>query len=111
MITKIAASTGKVHVTFSMPAEILARSIHVVGDFNNWSTTANPLRRDTHAWTISIELDSGRSYEYRYLVDGKWFNDWQADDYKPNEHGGDNSVVITVPYYNIMSYEYPMYTA
>lgn len=95
MITKIPATSGKVQVTFSMPAEIWARTFHVVGDFNNWSTTATPLRRSDTSWSVSVVLDAGRSYEYRYLVDGKWFNDWNADDYKPNEHGGDNSVVIT----------------
>jgi 1,4-alpha-glucan branching enzyme len=72
---------------------------HVVGDFNDWSTTATPLNLSEEGWCVSLELDAGRSYQYRYLVDGKWFNDWKADGYEPNEHGGDNSVVVTVPHY------------
>ncbi len=95
MITKIPGTSGKVRVTFSMPAEIWAKTFHVVGDFNNWSTTDTPLQRSRDGWNVSIELEVGRVYEYRYLVDGKWFNDWNADGYKPNEHGGDNSVVVT----------------
>jgi 1,4-alpha-glucan branching enzyme len=96
MITKTPARSGKVQVTFWMPAGIWANTFHVVGDFNNWSTTATPLQRCEKGWSVSVELEPGRAYQYRYLVDGKWFNDWNADDYQPNEHGGDNSVVLTV---------------
>lgn len=99
MVTKIPANPGKMRVTFSMPAEIWAKAFYVVGDFNNWNTTATPLQKSGSAWSVSLELDAGRTYEYRYLVDGKWFNDWHADDYKPNEHGGDNSVVVTSVYH------------
>ncbi len=97
MIKKLPAHPGKMQVTFSMPATIGASAFHVVGDFNNWDPTATPLERDDSTWSVSLELDMGRSYHYRYLVDGKWFNDWHADDYEPNEHGGDNSVVVAAP--------------
>jgi len=101
MITKVPASSGKVRVTFSMPAEIWAKTFHVVGDFNNWNPTATPLQRSEKGWSVSLELEPGRSYHYRYLVDGKWFNDWNADEYMPNEHGGDNSVVVTGPLFEL----------
>jgi hypothetical protein len=43
-----------------------------------------------------LELEAGKAYQYRYLVNGTdWYNDWRADHYVPNEYGGDNSVVIT----------------
>jgi 1,4-alpha-glucan branching enzyme len=99
MVTKVPSKPGKVAVTFSMPASIGAKMFHVVGDFNDWSTTATPLNLSEEGWCVSLELDAGRSYQYRYLVDGRWFNDWKADGYEPNEHGGDNSVVVTVPHY------------
>jgi hypothetical protein len=43
---------------------------------------------------LVIELPAGRTYQYRYLVDGdRWENDWQADAYAPNDYGGDDSVI------------------
>ena len=73
-----------------------ARQVSVIGDFNNWNTSATPLRLDDSGWHASVDLDADRAYHYRYLIDGsEWHNDWQADCYEPNEYGGDNSVVIT----------------
>lgn len=96
MVIKETGSSNKVRVTFSMPAGIWADTIHLVGDFNGWSKTATPLRLGEHNWSVSLELDAGRSYQYRYLVNGTdWYNDWRADRYEPNELGGDNSVVVT----------------
>jgi hypothetical protein len=91
MITKQAINKEKVRVTFSMPASIWADTIYLVGDFNQWSKTSIPLVLDDNGWHASVELESGRTYQYRYLVN----NDWRADHYAPNEFGGDNSVVDT----------------
>lgn len=96
MIKKEVCYPGKVRVTFSMPAGIWAETIHLVGDFNNWSNTSTPLRLGDEGWSVSLELDIGNSYQYRYLINGTdWYNDWRADRYVPNEYGGDNSVVVT----------------
>jgi hypothetical protein len=44
----------------------------------------------------TLELEAGREYQYRYLLNGnEWHNDWHADRYVSNAYGGDNSVVIT----------------
>ena len=83
-------------VTFSIPVPLKAETITVVGDFNGWSHTATPLRKNLDGWSITMELPTGKQYEYRYLADGEtWLNDWAADLYLPNELGGDNSVVRT----------------
>lgn len=96
MITKLPCRCGKVKVTFAMPAALWADSIYVVGDFNGWDERATPLRQTESGWMVSLELESGRAYQYRYLLNGtEWHNDWQADGYEPNRFGGDNSVVIT----------------
>ena len=35
---------------------------------------------------------------FRYVLDGElWENDWAADDYLPNSHGADDSVVDDDP--------------
>ena len=88
---------GKVLVTFELPAEVWASQVHLVGDFNRWNPTTHPLRQRRHdgVWTITLELDAGRAYQFRYLIDGRrWCNDPQADGDLPNPYGGYNSVVV-----------------
>ena len=41
--------------------------VSLVGDFNDWSATANPLHRRGERWECQIELDAGR-YRYAYFV-------------------------------------------
>jgi 1,4-alpha-glucan branching enzyme len=96
MITKRPGRDGNVRVTFAMPSTIWADSIHVVGDFNGWDERATPLRLSDSGWLVTLELEAGKSYQYRYLFDSsEWHNDWHADGYAPNNYGGDNSVLIT----------------
>jgi 1,4-alpha-glucan branching enzyme len=79
-----------------MPAAIWADTIHLVGEFNNWNKAATPLQLSDHGWSVTLELEAGKPYRYRYLVNNsEWHNDWNADQYQPNEYGGDDSVVIT----------------
>ncbi len=96
MITKRTGRNGKVRVSFAMPAAIWADTIHVVGDFNRWDERATPMRQTETGWLVTVELDPGQAYQYRYLLNGSdWHNDWNADRYEPNAFGGDNSVVVT----------------
>jgi 1,4-alpha-glucan branching enzyme len=96
MITKRPGRTGTVLVTFTIPAAVWADTIHVVGDFNGWDERATPLRQTESGWMITLELEAGRDYHYRYVLNGhEWCNDWNADRYEPNAQGGDNSVVVT----------------
>lgn len=85
-------------VTFEYAAAVRARTVHLVGDFNGWSETATPMTLDKRRglWTHQIDLERGRDFQFRYLVDGTtWHNDWHADDYVPNIYDSDNSVVST----------------
>ena len=84
-------------VTFYTPAAIEADSINLVGDFNDWDESATPMEplKDGR-FKVTLSLDAGREYQFRYLVNGaEWHNDWEADKYVPNPFSGDNSVVIT----------------
>ena len=84
-------------VTFVLPRDAApeAASVCVLGEFNNWSPDAHPLeRREEGDFVITLDLDSGRSYRFRYVIDGwKYENDWFADRYEPNPYGGEDSVV------------------
>ena len=99
MIHKAPADTpGKVRVTFELPSQFWAERINVVGDFNDWNKTATEMRQSgpEAAWQVTLELDTGREYQFRYLADGeRWHNDSAADKYVPNEYGSSNSVVVT----------------
>jgi 1,4-alpha-glucan branching enzyme len=86
-------------VTFRLPQEAVrdAQSVCVAGEFNDWNIYANPLKpRKDGSFSLTIELKSGRAYQFRYLIDDMyWENDWAADTYVPSAFGDcDNSVVI-----------------
>ena len=85
-------------VTFSLTKETVgsADSVCLVGDFNDWSQSANPMKKlKNGTFTASLHLQKDEEYQFRYLLDGRqWENEWQADKYLPNQHGSDNSVVI-----------------
>jgi 1,4-alpha-glucan branching enzyme len=67
-----------------------------VGDFNRWDQTSHPMNQREDVWVLELELQEGRSYEFRYLVDGReWVNDSDADDFVANPFQGWNSVVRT----------------
>ena len=88
---------GTVEVTFELTPGVAARSAAVVGEFNEWSVDANPMQRgDDGVFRATVEMELGRQYRFRYVLDGvQWINAWDADDYAPNDHGGDDSVVRT----------------
>ena len=97
MVSKRALTkAGTVTVTFDLPAAVRADCIALCGDFNGWSRERHLLKRNREGvWRVSIALKPGRSYRFRYLIDGAgWENDWTADGYLRNEFGGEDSVVV-----------------
>ncbi len=87
-----------VRVTFELPSSIWAERVTLVGDFNGWDANKDEMRqgRGDGGWRITLVLPVGHEYQFRYLVNGRdWQNDWHADKYAPNQYGTDNSVVVT----------------
>lgn len=88
---------GVCSVTFVLPKEAAtdASSVCILGEFNNWSPDAHPLACNEEGdFTITLDLESGRAYRFRYVIDGwQYENDWFADRYEPNPYGGEDSVV------------------
>lgn len=72
-----------------------ARTVSVVGDFNDWDPAATPLREaaDAGVWTITVPLAAGR-HQYVFMVDG---NRWTPDPAAPlaveDDFGMPNSVI------------------
>ncbi len=88
----------KCKVTFELPQGIEdAKEVYLVGDFNNWDEHATQMEKKRgKGFSVTLDLEPDREYQYRYLVNGKdWHNDWEADKYVPNPFSGDNSVVMT----------------
>ena len=47
-----------------------AQAVSLVGDFNNWRPSANPMKRmPDGAWLLTVELKHGH-HRYAFLVDG-----------------------------------------
>lgn len=85
-------------VTFKLPQAAThgAKSVNIAGDFNNWDTRVNPMRKlKSGTWFLALVLETGRNYQFRYLIDElRWVNDWHADRYvKSLDARSDNSVV------------------
>lgn len=72
-----------------------ASSILLVGDFNNWQLGETPLKlAKTGVWSVSLELETCKKYQFRYLIDGTiWENDPKADMFIPSGLGSENSVL------------------
>lgn len=85
-----------VPVTFTLPGEVGAGDVALCADFNGWTAGSIPLNRGSDgAWVVTVPLEPGNTYRYRYLLDGeRWENAWHADRYEPNPFGSDDSVII-----------------
>lgn len=81
-------------VTFSIEAKD-AQNVSVIGDFNHWNAKADPLKKlKNGTFKGTVDLQKGQSYEFRYVVDGDYVNDEEADDYLWNDFAaGENGVL------------------
>lgn len=94
--------TGKTcNVTFELPVDAArdATEVYLVGDFNNWDKndpTKLMKKNKDGSFSLKVALDTGREYQFRYLIDGiRWENDWAADRYVGTPYSPEeNSVVI-----------------
>jgi AMP-activated protein kinase-like protein len=78
-----------------------ARSVEVVGSFNNWSRGLLHLRDENHdgIWHAAAVLPAGQ-HEYMFVVDGeRWVTDPLAGRFVDDGFGGgrENSVLIVRP--------------
>lgn len=83
-------------VTFTVPAE-QANDVAVVGNFNEWNSNAGKLKKlknGNFKGTVNLEKDN--SYEFRYIVDGTFINEEEADSYIWNDYAATENSVVTV---------------
>jgi hypothetical protein len=76
----------KKNIVFTLPAEALEGATEAVllGDFNNW-TPAKEFELESHqdgSFRTVVPLEEGETYHYRFLLNnGKWVNDYDAQQY------------------------------
>jgi len=83
-------------VTFTVPAEEAAE-VSVVGSFNDWDAKAGSLKKlknGSFKGTIDVEKDA--DYEFRYLIDGSYINEEEADAYAWNDFAAAENSVLKV---------------
>lgn len=96
MLTKVFSKRGrKCCVTFHVPPDMHASTVHLCGEFNDWNTCSNPLERQPDgSFLLTLKLKAGREYRYRYFVDGyRWITDSAADGAITNQHNTLDSIV------------------
>ena len=86
-------------VTFSLPPTAVgyARTVHIVGEFNNWNKDSMPMKKlNNGGFTATVSLKKGREYQFLYLLDKIcWELDRDADKFVKSPYGDcDNSVVV-----------------
>ena len=72
-----------------------AKSVSIVGDFNDWDGTASPLTRfgANGPWTATVKVMPGR-HLYAFMVDSKLVVDPRAPHTRDLDFGGDASVLM-----------------
>lgn len=75
-------------MTFTVSAKT-AENLSVAGDWNKWNTKKEPLKKLKNGnFTGSVNLEQGKNYEFKYVVDGNWENEEQADKLVWNDYAG-----------------------
>jgi hypothetical protein len=88
------AESSMCEITFRYAGSDAGRVV-VAGDFNMWSEHAHPMQRTDGGFEITVPLERGRRYRYRFLVNDRWEDDPSAGEYEPNDFGDRNAICST----------------
>jgi diguanylate cyclase (GGDEF)-like protein len=81
-------------VTYTPEQTRSVRTVHLIGAFNGWDSTADPLQRDEKGvYSLTLQLAPGH-YVYKFLINGDYFiSDPLCFEYVLDGYGGRNSVL------------------
>ena len=83
-------------VTFSVEAKE-ANVASVVGDFNNWDQEAGALNKlKNGTFKGDFDLNKDASYEFKYVIDGQFVNEPEADSFRWNDYAGAENSVLSI---------------
>ncbi len=81
-------------VTFTVAAKE-ANEVAVVGDFNNWNKEEGTLvKLKNGTFKCVLDISTNASYEFKYLIDGEYENEEEADRFQFNGFSGTENSVI-----------------
>lgn len=90
----VESKSGTILVKFSyQPLTGGKHEVYIAGDFNNWSPTASLMTEIDGLYEKTLYLKKGK-YGYKFIVDGQWVTDENADDFVSDGFGGQNSIII-----------------
>ena len=85
---------GSVEFRFYRPG---ARQVFLAGEFNAWQEGCLSMLRDASGfWHARLALAPGE-YQFRYLADGQWFNDYAAFGLEKGPFGWNSVLKIDQP--------------
>jgi 1,4-alpha-glucan branching enzyme len=83
-------------VTFSVEAKT-ANQASVVGDFNNWSLEEGALSKlKNGTFKATFDLNKDAVYEFKYVIDGVFVNEPEADSFRWNDYAGTENSVLAI---------------
>lgn len=75
-----------------------ANEVYVAGDFNGWKTDDNSrMANHNGTWSRKMHLNFGH-YHYRFVIDGKWTEDFNNPKRQMNPYGQLNSLLEIKPW-------------
>lgn len=84
---------GKSQVTFVFNPTEPCRTVAIMGDFNNWqSEQGHMARQKDGSFRKRVSLSPGQ-YRYKFLVDGRWVVDPEAEQRVPNPFGTEDALL------------------
>jgi 1,4-alpha-glucan branching enzyme len=83
---------GQVEFRFYRPN---VRSVSLVGDFNGSDNDTLAMNSTGDGWWTALMRFAAGDYRFRYLADGKWFNDYASFGVEPTQTGFNS--ILRVP--------------
>lgn len=82
--------------TFRLKGFSNAKAVFLAGDFNSWSPSAFPMKKQGDEWVFTVNLSIGK-HLYKYIVDGNWILDPTNKLWEQNEERTGNSIIWVGP--------------
>lgn len=73
-----------------------AEKVNLVGSFNNWNESETEFTKLKNGdYKLTLTLESGMNYEFRYLANGeRWFDEPTADAFMDNKFSNEQNSVL-----------------
>jgi len=80
-------------VTFIFNSNPGAKNVYLVGDFNQWDPKSKRMMKNKDgSFQTNVRLSAGE-YQYKFIADGVWLSDPDAQRQVMNPYGTLNSVI------------------